>query len=177
MSVLIEQLKTLNGARFASFTYKSKSTGELAKHTVILGFDYNRCVVDSVNRLSVKLDKMKGLRRVAADELMDSWNNTLIAHAQGKQNDAYTKKGQYTPLFSGLNINSTDNSLQLFGLAHTKTVIEPGVYKKIKSAQKTIFKNKIKKALPIGKFREFALDVGNIKSARLNGETIEFDTV
>jgi hypothetical protein len=73
-----------------------------------------------------------------------------------------------------LKVNTVDNSLQLFGLVQSKTVITPGVYKPVNSAAKTIAKNQIRKALPIGKFREFALDSGVIHGARVNGETLVF---
>ena len=65
------------------------------------------------------------------------------------------------------------NHFQLFGLAHTKTVLVEGEYKTVNSRPLTVEQNKIRKQLSISKFREFALDLGNVDSARVNGETLE----
>jgi hypothetical protein len=100
---------------------------------------------------------------------------SIEANSNGEQSADYTKAGQYIPLGAGLNLNSQDNTLQLFGLIQSKVVLQPGEYKPVKSSPLTIAKNLIRKKLSIGKFREFALDVGNIHGARIDGETLILD--
>jgi hypothetical protein len=118
-----------------------------------------------------KMCKARGLEAIAADELLESFRKTL----NGTQ-DGYTKAGIYeeTPI-SGLKVNKNDNSLQLFGLERNRVVLVPGVHKTVNSSEKTIAKNKLRKSLPVGKFKEFAIDPGNIASARLEGTEIVFD--
>jgi hypothetical protein len=169
---IIELLAQNKGCRFASFVYTSKSSNETARHTVLLGFSYINAVQASLNELREKfLTLTNEIEIQAASELIESFNATLNGTQEG-----FTKKGLYLSTgISGLNVNSNDGSLQLYGLAQSKVVIVPGTYKEVKSNPKTIAKNKLRHELPIGKFREFALDAGNIHAIKATGETLEFE--
>ena len=168
----------IKGCRFASLTYLSKSHGELASYTANFGFSYHQIVEKSITELEILTRENENVWdatwKLAAAELMESFKNTLAAHARGEQNEAYTKKGQYIPIGNGVNLNTTDNTIQLFGLVLTKKVIVEGVYPKVNSAAKTIAKNKIRKLLPVGNFREFAIDVSQVEQMKINGDVIEF---
>ncbi len=158
--------------QFASFEYKAKETGELARHNVLLGFNYRSTVEQSIVALEILMPTFKtDLDIEAANELLESFNKTIA----GKQ-DGYTKSHIYQDTaIKGIKINSNDDSLQLFGLQQSKVVIIPGTYKEVKSRPLTIAKNNIRKQLPIDKFREYALDKDVIQSARLNGLVLEFN--
>jgi len=167
---LIAAIGGIEGCRFASLTYTAKESGETARHTVLLGFNYRTAVEKSLLELEISFPSLSGIEAVAAEELIESFRKTL----NGTQ-DAYTKADIYADTaVPGLKVNTNDNSLQLFGLVQSKVVLVPGVHKVVKSADKTIAKNKLRKSLPIGKFREYALDSGAIRTARVNGEVIEF---
>ena len=178
---IAKKLATVEGTQFASFTYLSKKAGELARHTLILGFSYHKLVEKSVTELEVLMaenaDKWTPLQKQAADNVMASLKKTLAAHEKGEQNEDYTKKGQYVSIGNGLNLNTNDNTLQLFGLAHNKVVLVAGEYPKVNSRPLTIEQNKIKDQLSISKFREFALDLSQVAAARINGNTLEMETV
>jgi hypothetical protein len=171
------RITQLRGARFASLTYLSKKHGELARYTANFGFTYAQVLEKSKLELELLIaentDKWDAVTKEAAAELMASFNESIEKHAKGEQNSAYTKKGQYVPLGNGVNLNSTDNTIQLFGLVLTKTVLVEGTYPVVNSAPKTIAKNKLRKMLPIGKFREFALDEWQVAQMKINGDTIE----
>ena len=178
---IANRLKDIEGTQFASFTYLSKKHNELARHTLILGFSYHKLVEKSVTELEILMsenaDKWNALQKQAADNVMASLKKTLEAHARGEQNDDYTKKNQYVSLGNGLNWNSTDGTLQLFGLAHTKVVLVKGEYPTVNSRPLTIEQNKIKDQLSLSKFREFALDLSQVAVAKINGNTLEMETV
>jgi hypothetical protein len=160
-------------ARFASFTYCSRSTGEVARYTLQLGFSYRNILQKSIMELEVDKQIMADLPRQAADEILASLNASL----SGTQTK-YTKKDIYEDYkvdgktIQGLKVNKNDGSLKIFGLVTSKVQITPPVapYKETKSAPLTIEKNRITKTLPIGRFREFALN--NLIVAKLNGETL-----
>jgi len=136
----------------------------------LLGFNYRTSVEKSLLELEILRPSLSGIDAIAADELLESFRKTL----NGTQ-DGYTKAETYADTaVKGLKVNTVDNSLQLFGLTQAKVVLVPGTFKTVKSAPKTIAKNKLRKELPVGKFREYALDNGAIHLARINGETIEF---
>lgn len=174
---ITKQVSAIQGCKFVSLTYLSKGTKELARHTLNLGFSYHNLVLKSITELEIlmaeNVETWSALTKQAAEEVMASLRKTVEAHARGEQNEDYTKKGQYIPIVNGINLNTTDNTIQLFGLAHTKTVLVAGEYKTVNSRPLTVEKDKIRKQLSISKFREFALDLGNVDSARVNGETIE----
>ena len=160
-------------ARFASFTYCSTSTGEVARYTLQLGFSYRNVLQKSIMELEVDKQIMSDLPRQAAEEILASLNASL----SGTQT-RYTKKDIYEDYkvdgktVQGLKVNKNDGSLKIFGLVTSKVQISPEVipHKKYNSAPLTIEKNRITKALPIGRFREFALD--NLAVAKINGETL-----
>lgn len=174
---LTQKMLAIKGCRFASLTYLSKSSGELARFTANFGFSYHEIVEKSKTELEILMvendSTWTDIQKEAAAKIMASLTKTLEAHSRGEQNENYTKKGQYISLGNGVNINIVDNSIQLFGLVKTKVVLNPGQYKQVNSSPVTIERRRIEKLLPIGNFREFALDIGNVEKAVVNGDTIE----
>lgn len=175
---LIQTIKN-SGVGFASLLYRSKTDDSLARYTVNLGFKYQNLLEKSIQELQQRKDSGEfttDLEKQAADEVMTSLQKSLDAHKKGEQNEDYTKKGQYTPIGNGLSIHENPDgkvSLQLFGLLQSKKVIEQGKPKKpVNSKPITIMKNAIKQDLSISKFREFALDLGNIGCVKANGQEL-----
>jgi hypothetical protein len=170
-------ISTIKGTRFASFTYLSKSAGELARHTIQLGFSYHELVQRSIEELALLMvdgeTTWNSIQKQAAEELMASFNKTMAAHSRGEQNPDYTKRDQYIPLVNGISINTTDGSVQVFGLKVAKKVLREGTHSVVNSRPLTLAKNEIRNQLSVGKFKEFALDAGHILRARVQGETIE----
>jgi hypothetical protein len=173
----VQEIIGLNNPQFASFTYLSKTDNSIARYTVILGSKYINLLEKSITALEILINGVTDrttLEFQAMTEVMASLQKSLTAHKAGTQSEDYTKKGQYTPIHNGLNVNTTDNSLQLFGLLQSKVVLKAGDPRKpVKSKPLTVAKNKVRKELPISKFREFALDCSNVESARINGEVLE----
>jgi len=162
-------------ARFASFVYTSVSTGEVARYTLQLGFSYRNCLEKSKLALEIESPALAGIDAQAAAELMASIDASLAGTQEG-----YTKASTYVDAFDstgrvvpGVKRNLSDGTLQIFGLLHAKVQIAPPTVerKEVKSRPLTIAKNKIRQGLPIGKFREFALE--NLSVARINGDTLE----
>lgn len=171
---LLQNLAKTGNSQFASFTYTDKKSGGTSRYNVTLGFSYLNAVENSKLELELAKPSLSDPTDIlAANELLESFGKTL----DGTQ-DGYTKAETYADTaIKGLKVNTVDGSLQLFGLVNSKVVLVPGVHKEVKSAPKTIAKNRLRKMLAIGKFREFAIDEGHFLSARLNGDTIEFDAV
>lgn len=199
MKELIKKIvEIVKQVQFVSFDYRTKikcnakgvqvDGGELSRYTMILGASYLRLLEQSLlalrlftNReLMAIAEKSKDLMVIhfifdARNAVIASLEKSIEAHKAGLQNPDYTKAGQYQQIAGGLNLNLNDNSLQLFGLVQSKVTLEKGMHKVVNSAPLTIAKNLIRKELPIGKFREFALDLDTVSGARINGSTLEFD--
>ena len=174
--MIIDKIAASAGlARFASFVYTSMSTGEVARYTLQLGFNYRNCLEKSRLALEIEAPALTGIDAQAAAELLASIDASLAGTQTGYTKaetyvDALDASGKAVP---GVKRNVNDNSLQIFGLLHAKVQIAPPTVerKEVKSRPLTIAKNKLRKDLPIGKFREFALE--NLSTARINGETLE----
>jgi hypothetical protein len=113
---LAQQIKNVTGVKFASFTYRTKKTKELARYTVNLGFSYLNAVQADILDLEILLGEITdktSLEFEAATLHLASLRETVATHAEGKQHSAYTKAGQYVSIGNGLNLNTTDNTLQL----------------------------------------------------------------
>jgi len=174
--MIVDKISAQAGfARFASFVYESKSTGEVARYTIQLGFSYRNCLEKSKLALEIESASLNGLDKQAADELL----NSFAASLNGTQEN-YTKENTYVDVsdssgktVQGIKRNINDNTLQIFGLLHSKVQISPPTIedKPVKSRPLTVAKNKLRKDLPVGKFREFALEYLNV--VKLNGETLE----
>jgi hypothetical protein len=181
LNLIAQITKAVRGievCQFASLTYLSKKHGELARYTVNLGFSYHKLIEKSKTELEILIGENENvwnpLQKQAAAEVLASLNKTLEAHANGEQNADYTKKDQYIPIGNGLNLNTVDNTIQLFGLVQNKVVLVPGVYPKVNSQPLTVEKDKIRKQLSVSKFREFALDASQVEQAKVNGQMLEW---
>jgi len=122
--------------------------------------------------VAVDLNKVDDVTRAAATELLLSIYNSINNRKQGKSNDAYTKAETYTPLFHGIKVHNEAETIELSGLAYRKRIITEGTYPVVNSRPKTIAKNKLRNALPIGKWRTYRLDKAH--TIRRQGDTLFF---
>lgn len=172
---IIESIKANSGlARFASLTYRSNS-GELARFTIQLGFSYKNAVEQSLLELEIERPKFFGDEATAADELIESFKSTLA----GTQTN-YTKADIYKPFIDeqglpvqGVKVSDSDGSVKVFGLVASKVQLERPTAERVirNSSSLTLAKNKLRKGLAVGKFREFSLD--SIEAMR-SGRSLSF---
>ena len=66
-------------------------------------------------------------------------------------------KDENGQMIKGVKLHKETNTLHLYGLVVYKRVLIPGNYKEVKSRPLTLAKNKLKKDLPVNKFRQFKL--------------------
>ena len=174
---LADALQAVMGkATFASFVYTDKKRGEKARYTVILNASYRNQVEDSKLELELRAKDATGIAAKVIADMIESLNESLAAMDEGREHMAYTKAGQYLKLGDGLKLNLNDNTLEISGLRQSKVVLEKGKpFVAVKHRnEETALKAQFRRELPLGKFRTWALDAGNIHVAKLNGDTIEF---
>jgi hypothetical protein len=168
------------GATFASFTYQTKETGEIAKYNLVLGAStenlYKRDVelLERVTRL-LKAIKAQPHTILAAEELLASRNESLTKGIGN--NDAYTNADTYYYVagLNGVRVHKETGVLYVSGLLNRKEVLVAGApRKKVNSAPKTIAKKKIGYMLPSGRYRLFVLP--NVTRAAVNGNVLELVT-
>ena len=172
---LLAEMARIERPKFASVTYRSKETGELARYTIVLGVNYSELYRKDRDTLQTMLPSLDGLPKEAATALLASIEESL-AKGLGN-NSAYThgkdKGDTYVSIVGvdGLKVNANDGVLHVLGVLKSKVVLEEGTYKDVNSRPLTLAKRAIEKSLRRSKIRQFALT--NIQSARINGETLE----
>jgi len=168
-SLLAEILKT-NSARFASFTYSAKGTGEVARHTLRLGASVTAAYRKDLATLEKQLPALSGVDVEACNELIASLRESLEKGVGN--NSAYTNADTYLPIAKGVKIHKETGEIYVSGFSRAKVTLENGTFKTVKSSEKTIAKNKLRKGLLSGKIRQFALPA--TLSAKLNGKELVF---
>jgi hypothetical protein len=174
---LFEMLQGIKGVQFASLTYRTKATNELARYTLILGASLENAYKGDIAKVEAELPNLTDALEIqAANEILTSLNDSMDKGIGNNGN--YTLKGVYVPTgIPCVFINSNDNVLHIKNVfVQSKVVLEDGEPRKaVKSKPLTIAKDKLKKRLGLrtNKLRQFTLD--NIKIAKANGDVVEFE--
>lgn len=157
-------------AQFVSFTYRDKKAGELARHTVIVGVSYTRQIKDSLLALKLLAPTLtEPLMRKACAALMRSYRKTLRSLSKGEYNPDYTCKDAYVIIANGIKYCVSTGEIHVSGLSHSKVVLEAGNWKPVRHNDLTLAKNALEKDLPKKRWRQFAVALENLQSARLQG--------
>lgn len=180
VAALVGLLASGKGAKFASLTYRAKESGELAKHTVILGAKVETLYEKDIAILRELLagDTLTDIQREAATALLATreesltvgiGNNSKYVHRADGGADTYV----HADGIPGVKVHKDTGVVYVTALVEHKTVIEPGVHKVVKSRPLTIAKKEVEKHLPSRRFRQFILK--NVNRAALNGTVLEID--
>jgi flagellar biosynthesis component FlhA len=186
MKELKELLTTLTestSATFASVLYESKSTGELARHTINLNTNLERIYREDLAKLEAELPNLTDEIEVkACTEMINSLKNSLEKGIGN--NDRYTQKDVEYIRFKDKDGNFVKNikmhpetyDIILSGIQVQKKVIEEGEYKEVKSQAKTLAKKELTKRLNLqkGNFRSYCITT-NADKLKLHGHTIEIN--
>lgn len=176
---LIGLIGSGKGAKFASLTYKTQETGEVAKHTLILGADTKKLYKKDIAKLEEMLNgDMEPMARDAANRVLASRKESLEVGI-GK-NSKYTHAPQngdtYTQVdgIPGVKIHKETGIVYVTALSEDKVVLVEGTPRKpVNSKPETIAKKNIEKLLPSSRFRQFILK--NVARAALNGDVLVID--
>ena len=174
---LFQMLQGVSGVQFASLTYRTKATDELARYTLLLGASLENAYSNDIAKVEAALPTLtEPLEIQAASDILASLRQSLDKGIGN--NDAYTLQGVYASTgIPGVFINTNDNALHLRNVfVQSKVVLQEGKPRKpVNSKPLTIAKDKLKKMLGLrsNKLRQFALD--NITKAKVNGDTITFE--
>jgi hypothetical protein len=170
---LLRLLASVQGARFASFTYTSKGTGEVAKYRVNLGVNVENLYNADLETLEAMIADLDGIELEAAVAIRDSIKKSL-AEGIGNHPD-YRVADSYVsfPDVQGVKVHEETGALHLLCIVEEKEVIQEGVYKQVNSRPLTLAKKAIERKLRRSKIRQFILP--NLSRAALQGEVLVFD--
>ncbi len=170
----ISSLAGITSARFASFTYTAKGSGEIARHTVLLGASYRNAYQKDLAKLTRKVRSLSGIDKIACEEIITSLKTSLESWEKGEKNPDYTCKETYHELGNGLLIHKETGDLHIKAFTVSKVVLQPGEHKLVNSSEKTLAKKAIEKTLRKGKIRQFVLST-NVSTVAIEGKTLLLD--
>jgi len=163
----IEEVAKNQKPRFVSLTYTSKKTGEVAKHTILLGASYEKAKEKDLQKLLILQPRLSGIKLVACNELIESYKKPA------GENENYTCLDVYEETdIKGLKRHKETGNFHLIGYIIQKTTIKQGEFKLVNSSEKTIEKNKLRKLGRLGKMRQYELTPLQVESMKLNGKTL-----
>lgn len=168
---LLSELTQTKSARFVSFTHQSKSSGEIARHTIRFGASIENAYRADLAKLEKLKPALAGVALEACNELIASLRESLEKGIGN--NSAFTGADTYVSIAKGIKAHKETGEIYVSGFSRSKVVIEKGAEKVTKSSAKTIEKNKLRRLLLSGKFRQFALPA--TLSARVNGKELVFE--
>jgi chemotaxis protein CheY-P-specific phosphatase CheC len=186
-SNVIAIAKTIKGTSYVSINnYVSSSSGETASYLIVAGYSHQNALEHDFKALS-DFKPYQLASEFPIDGIMEAYNELMSSFlkrlANDKTKDVLLKSGDstlirskaqsdaYVQLAAGVKKHVLTNELYVYGLVVRKVVIEEGTFKEVKSSQKTIIKNRIKKLCNFreSKIREFKVTNGTIK---IKGQTI-----
>ena len=146
--------------------YRAES-GEIADFNIVFHMSYKNALLRSLAVLE-SIVPSDALEAQAKKELTESFMTSLdkIETTPIEEiDDAYRRftdsDGQY---IKGVKLHEETNTLHLYGLVVQKKVLMPGVYKKVNSKPLTIAKDKLRRQLPVSKFRQFKITPDQVDS-------------
>lgn len=187
---LFEKLVAMKGCQFIGIQgYVSKTTGEIANHTINVGLSVNKAketdlaLLQStdVETVSKNVSVNKGIALEICNTALNELRTSALRNVSKDMNERTTQSKAQTnaylthPDFPAIRIHKDTFEVHIFGMSVQKKVIKKGEYKVVKSQPKTIAKKGITKELNLraGKFRTFV--VGHINKIAIQGETYEFE--
>lgn len=164
--------------------YKSDVSGEISNFSIIFHFSYEKCLYRSIqilelykSRSEIALDRELEIQ--AKEELLLSFHNSISEMKKyniDELEDGYSRfkdeKGEH---IKGIKYHDKSETLHLFGLFHSKRVIEPGIYKKVNKRPLTIAKDKLRKLCPASNFRQFKVKPENLDSIAVENRVFSFE--
>ena len=165
LDVLAAFVKT-GESRFASLIYTNQK-GETSKYLLHLHVNYLK-VLERDLKVLRSLMTTSAIEETARQELIASIK--LSIETKG-HNPNYTKEGYYTPLVHGVKYH--DDDLYVNAFVVSRTVIQAGFYQHVNHKPLTVAKNKMKKLLKSGAFREFKINMNQIDEVRSDGKVLE----
>ena len=176
---LVDLIASGRGAKFASLTYRTESTGEVAKYSLILGASTEVLYRKDIALLTEMLaGDMPPMARAAAEKVLASrqkslevgiGNNPAYVHAPQNADTYYHASG-----IAGVKVHKDTGTIYVTALSEGKVVLVEGTPRKaVNSKPETIAKAQVERMLPSARFRQFKLHT--VSRAALNNEVLELE--
>lgn len=182
---IFAKFDNLNGAKFIGLnSYESKGTGEISNYVLTVNISEHNMKVNDLAKLKSLVESdflaISQSEKIALDivklafgELVFSAEKNLSENPEDRTVQSQAQTDAYEFLTKGVKLNKTALKLHVCGLEISKEVIVKGVYKVVKSSDKTLAKKAIQKYCKLSclKYRNFIFE--NIDQLKITGTTID----
>jgi hypothetical protein len=185
MANLFSELDGLKGARFIGFqNYESKTSGEISNYVIntnisvanIKKADFRK-LQNCSDAILINIAKESNILlptvRLALLEMTAAAQKNLSANIEDRTVASQAQTDAYHNVNASIRIHKETLAVHIFGMVISKTTLIKGEYKKVNSADKTIAKQLITKALKLssGKFRTFIVE--NMDTVKSSGKIFQ----
>lgn len=187
-------VSSITGVQFIYLTYTTKETNYRTSETSIYKLNIGANIgnlyqsdIETLQNLSIEQIKENDKFSQFTHDEINIAKNEILASLQESlnigigNNSKYTKKDYYKHINKNIkySVNENDELQQLYinALCESKEVLLPATIKKVKnSSNKTIIKSLIdRNYLKRSKFREYRIDLNQIRSMSISGHKLLID--
>lgn len=182
---LFNLFKGISGATITSIKgYESSTSGEIANHLVVIGYNYGKAIEHDLNALKSATNEdvtsiaEKGnfktdLVKFAIDKLISSFEKNKNEETASEQSKA--QSDSYLQITNGLRLHIETGKIYLYGATLSKTVLVQGTFKEVNSRELTLCQNAVKKHFNFKtvKFRQYVLDPEQLSEVKAAGQTFQ----
>jgi hypothetical protein len=182
MRKFFDGIENLNGAKFITLNGYISEAGEIANHNILVNINVmNAKKTDNATLHNTKVEVISeksaktfalDILNLALSEMIISSDKNISENIEDRTAQSQAQTEAYIQIGKGLKLHKETGLIHIFGFKNQKKIIVPGVYKPVKSSDKTLAKKEITKVLKLrsGKFQTFK--IGNIESVKMEGKTL-----
>jgi len=193
---IISLFASLNGQKFvgireytSGLNNKKCIVPEIANHVICANFSYGNAVKNDLAKLRGATDQdiseilensnylatTSYMIRKAIDKLIASFEKNLNLDKTKRSNQSQAQTDVYLPITNSMKLHIETGKIHIYGLAHSKNVIENGEYEPTNSRELTMCQNAVKKYFDFrtSKFRQFIVNRDQLSAVKISGENIE----
>jgi hypothetical protein len=180
---LVVTAKTIKGTSFVGLRDYSNAQGEVSNYTINAGISYFNVLTSDYQKLiDIQNDIVLTLKKQYPIAVVEKSYYEVLTSLEKRLSDEETKEqlraegdktiaqsdaqiNAYINLAKGVKLHKDTMQLHVFGLVVRKTILQPTEYKKTKSRELTIVKNKIKNLCEFkqDKYRTFIFNKSDVK--------------
>lgn len=151
---------------FLSLKKYRNANNEVADYQIIFHASYENAIKRSISFLEgYQVDG--DIENQAKSELLASFHATL---SKGEDEVA----GVYERVFGdngkpikGVKVHKENGTAYIFGMLHNKFVYQAGIYKPVNKANLTMAKDRLRKMVPVSRFRQFIVKPGSCEEIKV----------
>ncbi len=163
---MIEILSNIRpDSTFLSLKRYRNANNEIADYQIIFHASYEKAIKRSIVFLEGYVAE-GDIENQAKSELLASFQKTLNKN-EDEVSGVYDRVYVEGKPIKGVKVHKETGTAYIFGMLHNKFVYQAGIYKPVNKANLTIAKDKLRKMVPVSRFRQFIVKPGSCEEIKV----------